>query len=94
MENGIDEQTGGLTAAEARALSGEDKVGEILKGFEREIRRSAERGERDALLQYTDLTSGAHREAFERLRKRGFRVETHRENCGGVLQDPAWYAFW
>ena len=83
-----------LTADMARDMSGDQRVMEELELFERCIRGAAGRGERDACLAYCDCMDGAKEKAIEILRQRGFAVRRHVAVCGGVMQTPAYYAFW
>ncbi len=83
-----------LTADMARDMSGDRKVMEALERFECGIRQAAEYGQREACLAYCDCMDGAKEKAIEILRQRGFEVRRRVAFSGGVMQYPAFYAFW
>ena len=64
-----------------------------LKQFERDIESAARVGFRSVLLCYTDC-GAASITAIKVLEERGFRVVVRRENIGGTLQHPGFYAEW
>ena len=83
---------GEFNANDARRISSRSENPYISR-FEKEIKQAAEDGDRGVLLCYTDCCSNAHA-ALAVLESRGFMIVRRRENIGGVMQHPAYYAEW
>ena len=83
-----------LSANDARSISGNDKMSKVLEYFESRIRKAAEKGQRDALLEYVDSVDGNDFAAFDELRRNGFEVKVIQETINGTPQCPAYFAIW
>lgn len=81
-----------MAALAEKSLDGSEE-GRWLARFEKDIEQAAKKGHRSVFLCFADCGS-AELWAVSRLWKRGFRISRHRENSGGCMQDPAYYAAW
>lgn len=81
-----------LTADDARRMSSRLENKHVTE-FERLIKKAAENGDRGVLLCYTDCNADKHA-ALTVLERRGFSIVRRRENVGGTMQYPAYYAEW
>lgn len=81
-----------LTADDARRMSSRLENKHVAE-FERLIKKAAENGDRGVLLCYTDCNADEHA-ALTVLERRGFSIVRRRENVGGTMQYPAYYAEW
>ncbi len=81
-----------LTADDARSMASRSGNKHITE-FEGLIERAAKDGKRGVLLCYADCNADEHA-AISVLERRGFSIVRRRENIGGTMQHPAYYAEW
>lgn len=81
-----------MAALAEKSIEGSEE-GKCLARFERDIEQAAKKGRRSVILCFVDC-GPAERWAVNRIERRGFRISRHRENIGGRVQDPAYYAEW